>query len=292
MKTVWKRFAAGFLAAALALSLTACGGGPSSSSEESSNEEDTSLSAIQNRGKLIVGMNAEFAPYEFHIMENGEDKLVGMDIEIAQAIADDMGVELEIKELAFDALITALNAGQVDILISGLSATEKRQKQIDFSEPYYKSKTVAMIHKKNADQYKILDDLKDKKLGVQLSSLQQQAVNNAFPDKPDDEYMLIESMNTLMLALKADQIDALVTADIVCKQAMVANPEFTVAEGPEFNLDFLNSPGAAVGIRKGSDALKTQLDSTIIRLKDEGKIDEFMNRAFEIAANNVDAEQA
>lgn len=115
-----KRFAAGFLAATLALSLTACGGGSSSSSGESSEGEDTSLSDIQKRGKLIVGMNAEFAPYEFHIMENGEDKLVGMDIEIAQAIADDMGVELEIKELAFDALITALNAGQVDILISGL----------------------------------------------------------------------------------------------------------------------------------------------------------------------------
>ena len=273
MKTIWKRFAAGFLAATLALSLTACGGGSSSSSGESSEGEDTSLSDIQKRGKLIVGMNAEFAPYEFHIMENGEDKLVGMDIEIAQAIADDMG-------------------GQVDILISGLSATEKRREQIDFSEPYYKSKTVAMINKKNAGQYKTLDDLKDKKLGVQLSSLQQQAVNNAFPDKPDDEYMLIESMNTLMLALKADQIDALVTADIVCKQAMAANPEFTVAEGSEFDLDFLNSPGAAVGIRKGSDALKAQLDSTIIRLKDEGKIDEFMNRACEIAANNVSAEEA
>ena len=64
-------------------------------------------------------------------------------------------------------------------------------------------------------------------------------------------------MNTLMLALKADQIDALVTADIVCKQAMAANPEFTVAEGSQFDLDFLNSPGAAVGIRKGSDALKS-----------------------------------
>ena len=102
MKTIWKRFAAGFLAATLALSLTACGGGSSSSSGESSEGEDTSLSDIQKRGKLIVGMNAEFAPYEFHIMENGEDKLVGMDIEIAQAIADDMGVELEIKELAFD----------------------------------------------------------------------------------------------------------------------------------------------------------------------------------------------
>ena len=62
MKTIWKRFAAGFLAATLALSLTACGGGSSSSSGESSEGEDTSLSDIQKRGKLIVGMNAEFAP--------------------------------------------------------------------------------------------------------------------------------------------------------------------------------------------------------------------------------------
>lgn len=285
MKTMWKRLAAGFLAATLALSLTACGGGnnPSSSSEG----EDTSLSDIQKKGVLVVGMNAEFAPYEFHAMVDGEDKLLGMDIEIAQAIADDMGVELEIKELAFDALLTALNAGQVDILISGLSATEKRREQIDFSESYYKSPTVAMINKKNADQYKSLDDLKDKKLGVQLSSLQQQVVNNAFPDKPDDEYMLIESMNTLMLALKADQIDALVTSDIVCRQAMVANPDFTIAEGSEFDISFLNTAGAAVGIRKGSDALKAQLDSTIIRLKEEGKIEEFMNRACEQAALNI-----
>ena len=277
-KSFFKRLTACCLASVLTLSLAACGGNNTNSSSSS---EDTSLSDIKAKGTLVVGMNAEFAPYEFHAMVDGEDTLLGMDIEIAKAIAEDMGVELEIKELAFDALLTALNAGQVDILISGLSATEKRREQIDFSEAYYKSKTVAMINKKNADQYKSLDDLADKKLGVQLSSLQQQVVNSTFPDKPDSEYMLIESMNTLMLALKAEQIDALVTSDIVCQQAILTNPDFTIAEGSEFDMSIINSPGAAVGIRKGSDALKAQLDSTINRLKEDGSIDRFLEEACE-----------
>ncbi len=164
---------------------------------------DESLSKIKAKGRLVVGINADFAPFEFHTMINGKDTIAGFDLDMAKDIAKDMGVELELKELSFDALLTTLQSGQVDVIISGLSATAERRKTVDFSIPYYKGEQVALTTKGNLAKFNSFSDLKDKKIGVQLSSLQDRLMNTLLPD---GKYTKIESMNTLFLCSKQNRL--------------------------------------------------------------------------------------
>jgi polar amino acid transport system substrate-binding protein len=241
---------------------------------------DDSLSKIKAKGRLVVGINAEFAPFEFHTMINGKDTIVGFDLDLAKDIAKDMGVELELKELSFDALLTTLQSGQVDVIISGLSATEERRKTVEFSDTYYKGTQVLLTTKANLAKFNSFSDLKDKKIGIQLSSLQDKLMQTLLPD---GKYTKIESMNTLFLSLKSNQIDGIVTTKIVSEMAVAANPEFVIADKVVIDDSSLNSPGVAVALRKGSAALKTQIDGTVKRLKDSGQMQKYVDAACKLA---------
>jgi len=241
---------------------------------------DESLSKIKAKGRLVVGINADFAPYEFHTMINGKDTIAGFDLDMAKDIAKDMGVELELKELSFDALLTTLQSGQVDVIISGLSATAERRKTVDFSIPYYKGEQVVLTTKGNLAKFNSFSDLKDKKIGVQLSSLQDRLMNTLLPD---GKYTKIESMNTLFLSLKSKQIDAIVTTKIVCQMAIAANPDFVIVDKVKIDDSSLNSPGSAVAMRKNSGALQAQISGTIKRLIDSGQMKKYVEEAAKLA---------
>ena len=131
----WKKWLALLMAAVMTLSMAACtkdagsagSAGTEGGSNESSGEKDT----------LVLGTSADFAPYEYHKMIDGKDTILGFDVALARQIAEDMGKELVIKDMEFGNLITELNNGTVDLLAAGLSPTEERKQQVDFSEPYY-----------------------------------------------------------------------------------------------------------------------------------------------------------
>ena len=278
-----KKFWQILLAVALAILATVAFTGCSSSEkkpETGAAAADDSLSKIKSKGKLVVGLNAEFAPFEFHTMIDGKDTVAGFDLDLAKAVAKDMGVELEVKELAFDALLTALQNNQVDIVISGVSATEERRKSVDFSEPYYRGVQVLLTTKDNLGKFNSFADLKGKKIGLQLSSLQDRLMNTLLPD---GNYTKIESMNTLFLSLKSKQIDGIVTTKVVCQMAMAANPEFVIAEKVKIDDSSLNSPGVAVAMRKNSAALKAQIDSTVKRLTTSGQMQKYVEEAAKLA---------
>ena len=243
---------------------------------------DDSLAKVKARGRLVVGINAEFAPLEFHMMVNGKDTIVGFDIDMAKDIAKDMGVQLELKELAFDALLTTLQSGQVDVIISGLSATEERRKTVDFSDVYYKGTQTLLTTKDNLSKFNSFSDLKDKKIGLQLSSLQDKLMTALLPD---GKYTKIESMNTLFLSLKSKQIDGIVTSTIVNQMAIAANPEFVIAEKVTIDDSSLKSPGTAVALRKGATALKTQMNVTIKRLNESGQMQKYVDEACKLAGS-------
>lgn len=248
-----------------------------------SSAADDSLSKIKAKGKLVVGINAEFAPFEFHTMVNGKDTVAGFDLDLAREVAKDMGVELEIKELAFDALLTTLQSGQVDVIISGLSATEERRKTVDFSDTYFQSTQVLITTKGNLDKFNSFNDLKGKKLGIQLSSLQDKLMQNLLPD---GNYTKIESMNTLFLSLKSNQVDGIVTSEIVSQMAIAANSEFVIADKVKIDDSSLNSPGVAVAFRKGSAALQTQINSTVKRSKESGQMQGYVDASCKLAGAN------
>lgn len=241
---------------------------------------DESLSKIKEKGKLVVGINAEFAPFEFHTMIDGKDTVVGFDVDLAKDIAKDMGVELELKELAFDVLLTTLQQGQVDVIISGLSATEERRKTVDFSEPYFNDKDVLLTTKENLNKFNSFDDLKDRKIGLQLSSLQETLMKNLIPD---GKYTTIESMNTLFLSLNSNQIEGIVTSETVSRMAAASNPNFVIADKVAIDNSSLNSPGVAVAMRKESAALQAQINETVKRLNDSGQMQQYVDAACQLA---------
>ena len=120
-----KKAIALLLALVTLLSLTACAG-----------KEDTASSAldqIKQKGELVVGTSADYPPYEFHAEVDGKDTIVGFDMEIAQAIADKLGVSLKIVDMSFDNLLMSLANDEFDLVIAGLSADEERRKTTDFS---------------------------------------------------------------------------------------------------------------------------------------------------------------
>lgn len=284
-KNLWRIILTVVMAALMAMAVAGCSSTPekkpaAAPAAPAAAPADDSLAKIKAKGRLVVGVNADFAPFEFHAMINGKDTVVGFDPELAKEIAKDMGVQLELKELSFDALLTTLQSGQIDVIISGMSATEERRKTVDFSEVYYKGIQSLLTTKANVSKFNSFSDLKDKKIGLQLSSLQDKLMTTLIPD---GKYTKIESMNTLILSLKSNQIDGIVTTKIVCQMAIAANPEFVIAEKVTIDDSSLNSPGVAVALRKNSAALKAQIDSTVKRLNTSGQMQKYVDEACKLA---------
>jgi len=270
----------------MAVAVTGCSSTPEkkpAANAPAAASADDSLAKIKAKGRLVVGVNADFAPFEFHAMINGKDTVVGFDMDLAKEIAKDMGVELELKELSFDALLTTLQSGQIDVIISGMSATEERRKTVDFSDVYYRGTQVLLTTKGNLSKFNSFSDLKDKKIGLQLSSLQDKLMTSLIPD---GKYTKIESMNTLFLSLKSNQIEGIVTTKLVCQMAIAANPEFVIAEKVVIDDSSLKSPGVAVALRKNSPALQKQLNSTVKRLNDSGQMQKYVDAAAQLAGVN------
>ena len=140
-----------------AITLTACSGAKTTK---------TKMDEIKEKGKIVLGVSPDYPPYEFTTTENGQKKVVGADIYLAQEIAKKLGVEVEIQEMAFDSLIAAVNANKVDMVISGVNPTEERKKAVDFSDIYYTGKGIFVVNKDSAE-IKSVADLKGKKVGVQ-----------------------------------------------------------------------------------------------------------------------------
>lgn len=172
-----KRVIALTMAALMAASLTACGGSAkettaaaaadttAAAKEESTAAESTAAESKEAAGgKLVMATNAEFPPYEFH----DGDKIVGIDAEIAQAIADELGMELEIEDIAFDSIIPEIVSGKADMALAGMTVTEDRKASVDFSDTYATASQMIIV--KEDSEIAGPDDLKGVTVGVQLGT--------------------------------------------------------------------------------------------------------------------------
>ena len=209
-KIYFKKFITIAIALLLTISMVACGKSTKNESEEASSNKD----------KLIVGLSADYAPYEFHAMIDGKDTVVGFDVDLAKEIAKDMNCDLVIKEMEFNNLITALKAGQIDLIISGMNPTEERKKEIDFSDIYYQSQHSVLVRADEKDKYKNLSDLDGKKIGVQLGTTQQDFVEENIKYS---DLQILSKVPKLVLELKTEKIDALVTEAPVVSSAIKNN---------------------------------------------------------------------
>ena len=241
-------------------------------------ENIDSLSAIKEEGKLVVGLSADYAPYEFHILdEKGEDQIVGFDIRIAEELAKDMGVELEIKDMDFDSLISTVPTGKIDLIISGMTPTEERKAAVDFSDIYYVAEQGMLVLAENKDKYKTFSDFDGKKIGAQLGSIQ---ADLATTEVKDAQVQLLANVNDLLLELKAGKIEGLIVETAVAEVAIANNADLAMIEETKED----TAGGSAIAMKKDSAELKDQVNATIKRITEAGLLDEFIVEANELSS--------
>lgn len=255
----------------------ACGSKNNASNGGSNSSQSEEMQKIKKSGKLVLGTSADFPPYEFHKSVNGTDQIVGFDIEIAKQIAKDLGVQLEIKDMKFDGLIAALDEGNVDMVISGMTPTEERKKKVDFSDIYYRSAQDIIVRASDKDKVKSTNDLNGKKIGVQKGAIQEQIaqkqVSGAQP-------MALGTIPDIILALKSNRVDAAIVEAAVANANVSANKDLAVAD-IKLKTD---EDGSAIAMKKGSTDLVKAVNKTLSKLKANKSIDKFVVDA----TNSVD----
>ncbi|MFE5317477.1 transporter substrate-binding domain-containing protein [Paenibacillus sp. NPDC056579] len=262
----------------LVLVLSACGQKPAAETAANGNsgqtgtQKETKLDQIKKAGKIVVGTSADYPPYEFHKEINKKDEIVGFDIEIAKAIAKDLGVTLEIKDMKFDGLLAALEAGNIDFIISGMTPTPERQASVDFTKIYYTAVQKAVVRTEDKEKYKTIDDLKGKRVGAQKGATQEQIVTKQMPQS---EMKALGKISDLMLDLKNKKTEALVVELPVATAYLSKNPDLTVSD---IQLSTEDS-GSAIAVKKGSPELVEAMNKSLDKLINDKVIDKFVIEA-------------
>ncbi|WP_244834750.1 transporter substrate-binding domain-containing protein [Clostridium sp. BJN0001] len=265
-----------------AFGMVGCGtsGEKTSSSSSSASESSSLLSQIKSKGKIVVGTSSGtgYVPYTF--TDPKTNKIVGIDIELANAIAKEIGVDLEIQDMTFSAVLASIPTNKIDIAIAGICETEERKKSVDFSDIYLNSEQKILIRKEDKDKLKTLNDFKGKSVGAQKATSQEKLANSEITDA---NVLAIEKVPDVILELKNKKIDGLVIEGVVAQQYMLVNDDLTLSDA-EFK-DKLKP--TAMAFSKGNDDFKEIVNKVIKENMDNGNIDKWIKQYSELAANNA-----
>lgn len=282
-----KKLLATGLATIMVMGLVGCSSSKGSSSSASSDASSSAaktekLQQIKDAGVLKVGTSAEYSPYEFHKVVDGEDKIVGFDDFLVQEIAKDMGVKVEYEDMDFDGLLGALQADKVDIVLAGMTPDEKRKKSVDFSDIYYTNSNVCIVAKGKEDTIKKSEDLKDLKVGVQKGTTQADYVTNTLGISDATQ---LKKIPDLMLELQNGKIDVIVTGKAVAE--INVKKYDNIAIGNTTVGDEVAETSAAAIKKSGNGVDNTSfvksVNDTIKRLQDSGDMDKYMQEALKLA---------
>ncbi len=234
------------------LTLSACG-----------SAADKGDSVTVEKGVLTMATNAYFPPYEFY----EGDTIVGIDAEIAQAVADKLGLTLKIEDMEFDSIITAVTTGKADIGLAGMTVTDERKKNVNFSDTYATGVQVVIVPEDS--EIDDIDDLKDAKIGVQLSTTGDIYCTDDFGSDHVEEY---NKGNDAVMALKSGKVDAVVIDNEPAKSFVEANEGLKILETEYVSEDY------AAAINKENTELLDQINKALSELKAEGKLDEIISK--------------
>jgi len=271
MKNSIKKITTLILIGILAISLSACG---SKTDEANSGVQESQIDKIKASGKIVLGTSADYPPYEFHKVVDGKDTIVGFDIEIAKEIAKDLGIELQIKDMKFDGLLAALDSGNIDFVIAGMTPTEDRQKNVDFSNIYYTAIQALVVRAEDVNNITSLEDLEGKKIGAQKGSIQEGIATTQIQG---GVIKALGKVSDLMLELKNNKVDAIVVEMPVAMAYASKNNDLIVTE-----IKFEEEDGgSAVAFKKGSNEFVELVNKTLQRLNNDGLIEKFVTEATE-----------
>lgn len=272
-------------AAALILSLAACGSTASSaasseaassetassdaasseaaSSEAASETETAELSTVEP-GKLIMSTNAAFPPYE---MTTDSGEFEGIDIETAQAIADKLGLELQIDDMDFDAALLAVQQGKADMVMAGVTVTDERQNVMDFTDSYATG-IQSIIVKEDSDIASV-DDLAGKKIGTQRGTTGYLYCSDDFGD---ENVVAYDNGLTAVQMLNNGQVDCVVIDNAPAKEFIAANPGLKLLDTAYVEESY------AIGVGKGNTELKDAINTALEELKADGTLQAIVDK--------------
>ena len=210
---------------------------------------------------LIMVTEAGFAPYEYY--DNGE--IVGVDVDIAKEIAKEMGKELVVKDVAFDSIINEVKTGKADFGAAGISYTDERAKQVDFSINYSTSNQVVVV--KNGSNIKDVNNIDGKKIAVQLGSVADTYVTSNFKNS---EIVREKKYLAAIQDLKDGKADAVVMDELPAKEMVKNNNDIMILSGN------LASDSYGMVVKKGNTKLLNTIDKVLNRLKEDGTIDKYV----------------
>ena len=231
-------------------------------------ENSERIKEIKDSGKLVVGTSADYAPFEFHTKIDGEDTIVGFDITIAQKIADSLGVELEVVDMAFDSLLISLDNGDFDMVLASLGATEERKKAVDFSEPYHQSTHLVVVRAEDADKYTTAESLKGQPVAAQKGAT---LVPEAEKVAGAENVVQLVKVNDMVTELLNGKVEAIVLDSVIANGYEAVNDELVAVDiGLEPTSD-----GECIACKKGDTDLVGYVNEIIAGISEE-EIDQML----------------
>ncbi len=224
------------------------------------------LDDYKKAGKIVMGTNAAFPPFEYY--EDNEIK--GFDIEISKKVAEKLGVELVIEDMTFDGLINALNSSKIDFIAAGMTATEDKKKNVNFSQAYYNSGQ-AIIVKKDNTEIKSKSDLINKKIGVQIATTGAEEAKTI-------EGAIISEYNEGAIAImdmKSGKVDAVILDFEPAKKFAEQNDTIIVLD------EMLTEEEYSLAVRKEENELKNLIDDVLIEMEQNGEYDKLIEEFFQ-----------
>ena len=278
-----KKLTALLMGTAMVLSLAACGGSASSAasseaaSSEAASSEETSEAAAEettdeaagkvttvNAGKLTMSTNAAFPPYE---MTTDSGDFEGIDIEVAGAIAEKLGLELQVDDMDFDAALLAAQSGKSDIVMAGVTVTDERQKVMDFSDTY--AEGIQSIIVPEDSDIATADDLSGKTIGTQRGTTGYLYCTDDFGE---ENVIAYDDGLTAVQALNNGQVDAVVIDNAPAKEFVAANPGLKILDTAYAQEDY------AIGVAKGNTELLNAINGALEELQADGTLQSIVDK--------------
>ncbi len=278
-----KKLTALLMGTAMVLSLAACGGSASSAasseaaSSEAASSEETSEAASEetteettgevttvNAGKLTMSTNAAFPPYE---MTADDGSFEGIDIEVAGAIAEKLGLELQVDDMDFDAALLAAQSGKSDMVMAGVTVTDERQKVMDFSDSY--AEGIQSIIVPEDSDIATVDDLAGKVIGTQRGTT---GYIYCTDDFGDENVIAYDNGLTAVQALNNGQVDAVVIDNAPAKEFVAANAGLKILDTAYAQEDY------AIGVAKGNTELLNAINGALEELQADGTLQSIVDK--------------
>ena len=275
------KFALLGLAAAGALLMAGCGDdkGAAKSAASGEAQQGQLMETIKKRGKIIVGTSSGYPPYVFVDSGSADKKVIGLDIEMCQQLADKLGVNMEVQDMGFSALLSSVTAGKVDIAVGGVSPTPEREKVMAFSDKYLPTEQKLLVLKKNQHVYKTAADLKGKTIGAEKSTTQEATAQKVEGAKA----LGLSSVPDAILQLKNEKLDGIVLEGVVAKQYLIFNDDLALAD-----VQFEGAKKvSAVAMKMGNDDLMKIINEIIKKDTESGQFEKWVDQYSKIAVEKA-----